>query len=135
MFYSDRGGQAQLWVWEKAANRLRQVSELTVRPYFGDEVVRWTPDGRKVLCKVLPEGMTLEDTLDLIVGPPKATNDEKKDSLSSTLIYRSPMASKQDDCVDCSQENTLKPDVTNVYLSNLVLIDISDGSVERIARR
>ncbi len=135
MFYSDRGGQAQLWVWEKAANRLRQVSELTVRPYFGDEVVRWTPDGRKVLCKVLPEGMTLEDTFDLIVGPPKATNDEKKDSLSSTLIYRSPMASKQDDCVDCSQENTLKPDVTNVYLSNLVLIDISDGSVERIARR
>ena len=135
MFYSDRGGQAQLWVWEKAANRLRQVSELTVQPFFGDEVVRWTPDGRKVLCKVLPEGMTLEDTLDLIVGPPKATNDEKKDSLSSTLIYRSPMASKQDDCVDCSQENTLKPDVTNVYLSNLVLIDISDGSVERIARR
>ena len=28
-----------------------------------------------------------------------------------------------------------RADVTNVYLSDLVLIDISDGSVERIARR
>ena len=92
IFYSDRDGHAQLWVWEKAVDRLRQVSALTVRPYFGDEVVRWTPDGRKVLCKVLPEGMTLEDTLDLIVGPPKAANDDKKDLHSSTLVYRSPMA-------------------------------------------
>ena len=28
-----------------------------------------------------------------------------------------------------------RADVTNVYLSDLALIDISDGSVERIARR
>ena len=135
IFYSDRDGQAQLWVWEKAVDRLRQVSALTVRPYFGDEVVRWTPDGRKVLCKILPEGMTLEDILDLIVGPPKATYNDKKDLLSSTLIYRSPMASKQDDCADYSQENTLEADVTNVYLSDLALIDISDGSAERVACR
>lgn len=135
IFYSDRDGQAQLWVWEKTVDRLRQVSALSVRPYFGDEVVRWTPDGRKVLCKVLPEGMTLEDTLDLIVGPPKAVNDDKRDFLSSTLVYRSPMASKKGDCADYSQENTLEADVTNVYLSDLALIDISDGSAERVARR
>ena len=135
IFYSDRDGHAQLWVWEKAVDRLRQVSELTVRPYFGDEVVRWTPDGRKVLCKVLPEGMTLENTLDFIVGPPGAVNDDKEDFHSSTLVYRSPMASKQDNCIDGSQENTLKTDVTNVYLSDLALIDISDGSAERVARR
>ena len=134
IFYSDRSGQAQLWAWERSSDRLWQVSELTVRPYFGDEVVRWTPDGRKVLCKVLPEGMTLEDALDLIVAPPKMAND-KSDCHSSALVYRSPIASKQDDSVDCPRENTLKPDVTNVYLSDLALIDISDGSVERVARR
>ena len=135
IFYSDRRGQAQLWGWEKATDTLRPVSDITVRPYFGDEVVRWTPDSRKVLCKVLPEGLTFEDTLDLIVGPPKVKNDEKTDSQPSALICRSPMVSKQDNCVDAPQKNTLEADVANIYLSDLALINISDGSVERVARR
>ena len=135
VFYSDRDGQARLWRWDKATDTLRQVSDITVRPYFGDEVVRWTPDSQKVLCKVVPEGMTLEDTLDLIVGPPMATDDDKRDSQSSTLIYRSPIVSEQDDCAEESQENTLDTDVTNVYLADLALIDVFSGSAERIVCR
>ena len=106
-----------------------------IRPYFGDEVVRWTPDSRKVLCKVVPEGMTLEDTLDLIVGPPTAADDEKRDSQPSPLIYRSPIVSEQDDCREESQENTLEADVTNIYLADLALINVSDGNVERVVCR
>ena len=132
VFYSDRDGQVRLWMWGKSADTLRRVSDITVRPYFGDEVVRWTPDSRKVLCKVVPEGMTLEDTLDLIVGPPTATDDEKKDSQPSTLIYRSPIVSEQDDCTEKPQENTLDADITNVYLADLALIDVFSGSAERI---
>ena len=132
IFYSDRDGQARLWRWDKAAETLQQVSDIIVRPYFGDEVVHWAPDSRKVLCKVLPEGMTLEDTLDLIVGPPKATDDEKRDSQSSTLIYRSPIVSEQGNCIEDLQENTLDADVTNVYLADLVLIDVFSGNVERV---
>ena len=135
VFYSDRDGQARLWRWDKATDTLRQVSDITVRPYFVDEVVRWTPDSRKVLCKVIPEGMTLEDTLDLIVGPPKAIQNKKRDSQPSTLIYRSPIVSEQDDCAEEPQENTLDADVTNVYLADLALIDVFNGSVERLARR
>lgn len=135
VFYSDRDGQVRLWRWDKATDTLRQVSDITVRPYFGDEVVRWTPDSRKVLCKVVPEGMTLEDTLDLIVGPPEATDDEKRDSQPSTLIYRSPIVSEQDDCAEEPQENTLEADVTNIYLADLALINVSDGNVERVVCR
>ena len=135
IFYSDRDGQARLWRWEKATDTLRQVSDITVRPYFGDEVVRWTPDSRQVLCKVVPEGMTLEDTLDLIVGPPRATDDEKRDSQPSTLIYRSSRVSEQDHCVVDPQENALDADVTNVYLADLVLIDVFNGNMERIICR
>ena len=135
IFYSDRDGQARLWRWDKAADTLQQVSDITVRPYFGDEVVRWTPDSRKVLCKVIPEGMALEDTLDLIVGPPKAIQNKKRDSQPSTLIYRSPIVSEQDDCAEESQENTLDTDVTNVYLADLALIDVFSGSAERIVCR
>ena len=79
--------------------------------------------------------MTLEDTLDLIVGPPKAVDDEKRDSQSSTLIYRSPIVSEQDDCAEEPQENTLDADVTNVYLADLALIDVFSGSAERIVCR
>ena len=135
IFYSDRDGQARLWMWEKAADTLRRVSNITVRPYFGDEVVRWTPDSRKVLCKILPERMTLEDTLNLIVGPPRAIDAEKRDSQSSRLIYRSPIVSKQDDCVEDPEENTLDAEVTNVYLADLALINVSDGNVERVVCR
>ncbi len=135
VFYSDRDRQTRLWLWEKATDTLRRVSDITVRPYFGDEVVRWTPDSRKVLCKIVPEGMTLEDTLDLIVGPPTAADDEKRDSQPSPLIYRSPIVSEQDDCVEESQENTLDTDVTNVYLADLALIDVFSGSAERIVCR
>ena len=135
IFYSDRDGQARLWRWNKAADTLQQVSDTTVRSYFGDEVVRWTPDSRKVLCKVVPEGMTLEDTLDLIVGTPTAVDDDKRDSRSSTLIYCSPIVSEQDDCAEESQENTLDTDVTNVYLADLALIDVLNGNVERIVCR
>ncbi|RKU08258.1 hypothetical protein C6502_15560 [Candidatus Poribacteria bacterium] len=137
IFYSDRDGQARLWMWEKATDTLRQVSDITVRPYFGDEVVRWTPDSRKVLCKVVPEGMTLEDTLDLIVGAPTAADDGERDSRSSTLIYRSRIVSEQDHCTEEPQENTVDvdADVTNVYLADLALIDVFNGNVERIVCR
>ena len=42
------------------------VTPDTLRSYFGNEVVRWTPDSRNVPCKTLSEEMMLEDTLDLI---------------------------------------------------------------------
>jgi len=55
-FYSDRSGQMSVWVWEQATGRLRQVSAVIARPHFWFELVRWTPDSRKVLCKVLQKG-------------------------------------------------------------------------------
>ncbi len=52
-FYSDRGGRAQLWVWEAATRCVRRVSREVVRPYYGWNIPRWTPDGRSVLVKML----------------------------------------------------------------------------------
>ena len=45
----------------------------------------------------------------------------------SILIYRSPMVSKQNDCVDCSQENTVEPDVTYVIFLILLSLIIPTG--------
>src|SRR5262249_27632204 len=64
-FYSDRDGRARLWAWNRKTEKLRTVSEVTVRPFFGFEVPRWTSDSKRILVKVLPEGMTLEAAADL----------------------------------------------------------------------
>ena len=58
-FYSDEGGAAGLWIWEKASRRSRRVPGIVIRPFFGFEIVRWSRDGERLLCKVLPVGTSI----------------------------------------------------------------------------
>lgn len=60
-FYSDEGGSAGLWIWEAASRTRRRLPGLVVRPIFGFETVRWTADGRRLLVRVLPEGMSVAE--------------------------------------------------------------------------
>ncbi len=75
-FYSDRSGLAHLWVWEKSSGKLRQVSDAIIRP--GIETVRWTPDSRKILVKVLVEGVTVEDAAGVKPQAAKQTMGKSK---------------------------------------------------------
>ncbi len=134
-FYSDQNGQAQLWVWEKSSDTLRQVSDAIVRPYYGSEIVRWTPDSQKILCKILPQRMTLEEACSLFMGPPLPKDDQKEADQPSVAVYRSPEATKQGDDVGQQQDNMQEIEVTNIYLSDLALIDVSNGEVQRIVHR
>src|SRR6266480_4122456 len=59
-FYSDRSGQAQLWVWEKSINILRPVSHAITHAQDARDVPHWTPDGKGILAKILPEGKANE---------------------------------------------------------------------------
>lgn len=58
-FYADAGGTAGLWVWDAATRTAARVPGVIVRPFFGFEIVRWSPDGQHLLCKILPDGMTV----------------------------------------------------------------------------
>ncbi len=60
-FYSDEGGEAGLWVWEKATGKATRFPGVITRPFFGFEMVRWTSDGRRLLVKILPLGMTIAE--------------------------------------------------------------------------
>ncbi|MBA3497317.1 MAG: S9 family peptidase [Gemmatimonadales bacterium] len=51
-FYSDRGGQIGLWIWERESQRLRPVPNVVPRPLFSWDVVEWLPDGRRVVLKI-----------------------------------------------------------------------------------
>lgn len=58
-FYSDAGGEAGLWIWEKATRIARRFPGIIVRPFFGFETVRWMADSRRLVSKVLPEDMSV----------------------------------------------------------------------------
>jgi dipeptidyl aminopeptidase/acylaminoacyl peptidase len=60
-FYSDEGGQAGIWVWEKATGQAQRFPGVVARPFFGFEVVRWSSDSQRLLCKILPAGMTVKE--------------------------------------------------------------------------
>jgi dipeptidyl aminopeptidase/acylaminoacyl peptidase len=58
-FYSDEGGQAGLWIWEKSTRTATRIPGIIVRPFFGFEMVRWMSDSQRLLCKILPAGVTI----------------------------------------------------------------------------
>ncbi|MEO8430644.1 MAG: prolyl oligopeptidase family serine peptidase [Acidobacteriota bacterium] len=60
-FYSDEGGEPGLWIWDKATRKSERFPGVMARPFFGFEVVRWSPDGGRILCKVVPKGMSLAE--------------------------------------------------------------------------
>lgn len=121
-FYSDRDGTARLWVSEHESGNLRRVSAETVRPFSAFETVRWSPDGRKILVKVLPEGMTIEGVRDAILSPPQT--EKQTANISTALVYRSSVSRK-----------TATEDA--FYLiprrADLALIEATTGKVQRIA--
>lgn len=60
-FYSDAGGEAGLWIWERATRTARRFPGIVIRTFFGFETVRWMDDSRRLVSKVLPAGMTVAE--------------------------------------------------------------------------
>jgi dipeptidyl aminopeptidase/acylaminoacyl peptidase len=131
-FCSDRDGQAHLWLWDRDKDKLRRVADAVVRPLFGFEVVRWTPDGRHLLMKVLPEDLTVESAADLITGPPPKAPADRGKGGTTVVVYRSGPAQ-----AGAGKQGAARSGVswTNRYLADVALIDVAGGAVRRLARR
>jgi dipeptidyl aminopeptidase/acylaminoacyl peptidase len=135
-FYSDRSGVAHLWVWERESDRVRQLSDAIVRPFFNFQVVRWSPDSRHVLLKVLPEKMSVGEAADLeLSGANEMESSAKRDSHSTVSVYSDISASKGE-AVDKVSSVQSQPNAwANRYLADLAMIDVATGRVERMATR
>ena len=88
-YFSDRSGIARLWLYDRQTSLSRVVSDLTVHTFLPSEVIRWTPDSKKILTKVLPEGTNLADIERKITQSEDLTGHEEIYPGSTVTIYRS----------------------------------------------
>jgi len=58
-FFSAKNGKPNLFVWNRETGRMRRFPSAVARPFFEFEVAKWSPDGRLVFYKALPEGAPL----------------------------------------------------------------------------
>jgi len=133
-FYSDRSGTEHIWLWERATGGMRQLGDAIPRPFFNFQVVRWTPDSHSIIAKVLPQGMTVEQTADLVSpSPTEKSKASKPDGVTVTVYSSVPATKKTKDSPAESRVET--QDWMNRYLGDVVAIDIASGKIDRIATR
>jgi len=131
-FYSDRGGQANVWVCEMLTGKLRQVSSAIVRSLANP--IQWTPDARQVVVKLLPERITIEGAANLEIG--EQMRNERNQDKATVIVYGSPKASNQDGSIESGTINQQAPawSLTARYLADLATIDVGSGLTERFVR-
>jgi dipeptidyl aminopeptidase/acylaminoacyl peptidase len=131
-FYSDRYGQARVWLWEKATETVRKVSDVFAYATFPTESVKWTPDGTKLLLTVLPEGMSVEEMIAIREAPLVQPSAQRQKEPGSTVTLYSALAQTQ---ADREQARAQRNGFLSRFLADLALIDISSGNVKRLVRR
>jgi dipeptidyl aminopeptidase/acylaminoacyl peptidase len=132
-FYSDRSGTFHVWLWERASGKIRQLSDAIARPFFNFQVVRWTPDSRFVLAKVLPEGMTVEQAADLLSPPSQAASKAGKPTGVTVTVFSSPAADEKSPSRAPSEKPVADESWMNRYAGDLALIEVTTGTVRHVA--
>lgn len=134
-FYSDRSGLAHVWLWDRLTGRLRQLSDAVTEVFYGFEGLRWTPDGRGIVTKVLPVGLSIEQLLDSAFGPPQRSARVAADSPTVTIFRAGVPATSVAASRDASRRDSAdKPDIVKLFGGDLAIIDARSGAVWRIAR-
>ena len=139
-FYSDRGGQAALWVWDREKGTAKQVAQPQVFFSWWRERPLWSSDGKTILIKVLPEGMTLTEVLSLAPFYASAMNKgkptEADPSKPSVKVYSfHPTTPDKAKPAEASGLGDLSPLFDAMYLSDLAQVDLASGKVTRPIKR
>lgn len=119
--YVQDEGAACLGTWERVSRQYRLYPHVLVRPFFGFEAIRWTPDSRSVMVKVV------------------ATHHQAQRGFSTTTenTHREPVtifsfAPGAQSAEDDSLHHPM-PGWADGYLCNLACIDVATGNVLQLA--
>ena len=134
-FYSDRSGAQSLWIWEPASRQTRQVSDAIIRTRTELMVPRWTPDSKKLVVKVLPEGLNVADAAAMLTNPDASATTQApvEKELGSTVVLYSAKVSKT--VAEQERERVRQNKNLGAYAIDLAVVDAGTGKIERLARR
>jgi len=133
-YYSDEGGQAGIWVWEKATGRTERFPGAIGRSFFGFEIVRWSSDSQRMLCKILPEGMSVAQANALIPDTEASERFPKTGpNEASVIVFRS--LQKKAEAPKAQASKPGAADNFNRASGDLAILDLRDHRVTRIAKQ
>lgn len=128
-FYSDRDGLTRVWLWNRVSGKMRRASNAVTRPLFANEKILWTPDGKTLLVKLLPENTTLENAAELLTA--QSAEDKRPKSAGATVyLYRSDEATTKTD-------ESVASDAVHLFnrgIADFATIDVATGKIERLAK-
>ena len=137
-FYGALDGTARLWVWNRTTKRLRRVGNAIMRPSLRDDGARpqWTPDGKRIVALVLPEGMTVEQANARIHPAAGKADGVAAASGTNVIVYRASPASPSSAGPAAPQADVSirrqRSDLAAIALADVALIDVSTGNLRRI---
>jgi dipeptidyl aminopeptidase/acylaminoacyl peptidase len=129
-FYSDRDGLPALWLWERASGVMRKASNAIVRTRTDTMIPRWTPDSTKLVIRVLPKGMTINDAGALLNTPAteaNASNDLNKEPGSTVVLFSSRAAKRAQNEKEIVGNNPL------ASAADLAVVDLETSKTKYIA--
>jgi dipeptidyl aminopeptidase/acylaminoacyl peptidase len=140
-FYSDEGGGAGLWLWERESGERRRVGSFVVRPFFGFEMPRWAADSRRLLVKLLPEGTTVAEANALMPTPqaeppaPEVVEGEPSVEVRlSTAAEAARRAAGEDAAETATEAVGGREEYRRGLSADLALVDVESGQARRIVR-
>ncbi|MCK5526699.1 MAG: PD40 domain-containing protein, partial [Candidatus Latescibacteria bacterium] len=132
VFYSDRNGIAQLWLWEHGTEEPRLLCKDPVWPFFGFEAPKWTPEGNRVICKLKPEKETKEQTKPAEPDKQKALSTEGEVTVQ-VWEFKPDKVTEEKEKPE-SEERVWLPKWADRYLADIAVVDVSTGEVRRLVR-
>lgn len=131
-FYSDRDGLPALWLWEKASGAIQKASNAVVRIRTDATIPRWTPDSRRLVIRVLPKGMTINDAEALLNKPSTESDtatDANKEPGSTVVLFKSKAANR------AQNEKEIVSNNPQTYAADLAVVDLETNQTRYIANR
>jgi dipeptidyl aminopeptidase/acylaminoacyl peptidase len=139
-FYSDRDGLARVWLWDREQDRVVRLSDEVVRPYWGFEQIQWSADGRRLLVKLVPLGMSFSDLdrlLPLQAAAPGIRSAGRTATTARVFAHTGATAPNQAQPAAAAAPIDIDSvrSFLNVQLGDLAVLDVPSGRVQRIATR
>jgi len=131
-FYSDEGGEPGVWIWSFATRKAERFPGVMARPFFGYELLRWSADGKHLLGKLVPSGVTLAE----ITAMGTSLEDKRKfdkvgPGQASVIVKTSEPAADQD---KKKEEPKTIGDV-KWGISDLAVLDLDKKTARRLIEK